>query len=267
MSNVKNITSAVLILGLLCWASCKKTVTQVIDVPAAADSAFLSITNASPAISSLLLYIGNTRISLPDSPLDYGSTTYSSYITGTNTLVPVTHTIPYIRIPSGFQQINFTTPSSSHFLVSVSNYFAAGNYYSVFVTDSSSHGQLPYVLIQDFIRATDTSQAQIRFLNLSPDAPPMDIWAFPNAGVNGYKLFSNCAYLPTNDGQIQAADTFALIKPDPYYFVGAQAGTYNALISGGLIVRGQSISTIYSLGYLSSNGPFQITAFTIQFNP
>jgi hypothetical protein len=266
MRKVTFIPKALVLLGVLLNASCKKETTEVILLTAPADSSYLSVTNASPSISNLLLYVGNERITIPDSPLSYGATTFASYTYSGDAINPVTDTLPYLRIPSGYQQVSFTSPSSTHNFISFSNYFSPGHYYSVFVTDTATHGQVPYVLLEDKIGVTDTSQAQVRFLNLSPDSPPVDIWAFPDVGPNGFKLFSNCAYLPTDYSAVVSADTFSLIKPDPYYFVATQAGTYNVLLNGGLIIRGKTITTIYSLGYLGGNGPNLINVNVIQYN-
>jgi Domain of unknown function (DUF4397) len=255
----------ILLIELMLSGSCKKT-TEVIDVTAAPDSSYLSITNASPAISDLLLYVGNQQIPLPHPPLSYGYTTYSIFVHNNNAINPSSDTIPYVRIPSGYQQVSFTTPTANHYLVSFSNYFAPGTFYSVFVTDTVTHGHVPYVLTQDNFRPSDTGAAQFRFLNLSPDAPPMDIWAFPYAGPNGFEVSSNNPYLPNNDGVLLSVDTFSTIKPAPYYFVATQAGTYNVLLNGGLFVPAKSITTLYSLGYVSGTGPDILNVGVIQYN-
>jgi hypothetical protein len=266
MRTGKFIINAVLLLGLSLNLSCKKQTPQVIYLTAIPDSSYLSVTNASSSIASLLLYVGTQRISLPDSPLSYGSTTFASYTNTANPLNPVTKIIPYIKIPSGYQQLSFRSSSSANTIASISNYFESGNYYSAFITDTATHGQVTCIFMQDEFGVIDSSEAQIRFLNLSPDSPPMDLWAFPNAGANGYKLFSNCTYLPLDYNALVGAQSFALIKPDPYYFVATQAGTYNAILSGGLIVKGESVSTIYSLGYLGGSGLNLINANIIQYN-
>src|SRR5580698_10431304 len=128
---------------LLC--QCKKEQHVVVEV-AQPDSSYLSITNASPSISNLLFYENNEYIPLPDSPFSFGSTTSGSYVLNSgNALNPVVQQGPYIKIPSGYVQLGFRSSSPAAYF-STSNYFENGLNYSVFITDSVTHGQAQYVL-------------------------------------------------------------------------------------------------------------------------
>ncbi len=236
---------------LLC--QCKKG-EHLVPLVAQPDSTYLSITNASPAISNLLFYANNQYIPFPDSPFSFGSTTYRSYLINSgNELNPVIQQLPYIKIPSGYIQLGFQSTSPAAYF-SASNYFENGSKYSIFITDSILHGQAQYILLNDKALPGDSTHGQIRFINLSPDAPALDIYAFLDAGANGTKIFSNCGYLPNDYNSLLNAQTFVPIGAGPYYMVATIAGTYNAVLDGGLIVPPNSVITMYVKGFYNGSG-------------
>lgn len=219
----------------------------------------LSITNAAVGISNLHFFVDNQQVQLPDS-LSYGSTeffTLRNYIYSNIT--------PYRDISYGYRQLGFIMPGDNNFLVSFNNYFKSGAKYSIFIADTISHGQLRYVLLQDNIDPSDSTKTQIRFINLSPDAPAMDVWVFPNAGTYGYKLFSNRPYPVFDYSSIPESQVFSSIDAGPYYFVATIAGTYNVLLQGGLILPGRGVVTIYAKGFLSGTGNNQLDVGVIEF--
>ncbi len=237
---------------LILITACKKEEKITTQNPVA-DSSYISITNASPTLTNLALRINNQRISLPDSPLYYGKTTYTTYFDSYNSLIPIPKKVPYMNIPSGYQQLDFSAVAADISFARVSDYFVRGARYSVFITDTLNHGQLQCVVLADKIGRTDTTKSQIRFLNLSPDAPPLDIWAFPDVGFNGFKLFSNCAYLANDYDSRLKAESFSLINAGPYYFMAMETGTNNVLLEGGLIISGRTVISIYAKGFLAGS--------------
>ncbi len=254
-----------LFLLSIIFFSCKKQ-TTVVYRNTVVDSARVSITNASPAVSNLLLYVDNKKISLPDSPFAYGNTTFTTYVNSNNEINPVIKQLPYIGIAAGYRQLSFasTYPSASF---TANEYFQPGANYSIFITDTIAHGQTQYVVLQDKVGSSDTTHGQIRFFNLSPDSPPLDLYAFPNAGPNGYKIFSGCAYLPNDYNSLIAAESFSQIKSGPYYFIATIAGTSNILLEGGLIIPPQSVATIYAMGFVSGVGINTMDVGVILYKP
>jgi hypothetical protein len=247
---------------LLC--GCKKEEQKVIEY-SQPDSSYLSITNASPSISNLLFYENNVFIPFVDSPFSFGSTTSGNYVINSgNALNPVVQQLPYIKVPAGYIQLGFRSTSPQAYFTT-SNYFENGSNYSLFVTDSISHGQAQYVLLNDKTISVDTTQGQIRFINLSPDAPALDVYAFLNVGANGTKIFSNCAYLPNDSASFANAQTFVPIAAGPYYMVATMAGTYNVVLDGGLIVPAKSVITMYVKGFLSGSGSSVIDIGVISY--
>ena len=139
MRNVKFIINFVLFISFIFLFACnKETASSSPDQNVSYDSTHISITNASPVVSNLILYLNNQKTLLLDSPFSYGETTYSSHINYGNELAPVTIETPYINIPSGYQQLSFGM-SSENISTSFSNYFQPGGSYSIFITDTINH--------------------------------------------------------------------------------------------------------------------------------
>jgi Domain of unknown function (DUF4397) len=257
---------AVLICGIVILISCKKEVNNIYQTPLG-DSSSISITNASPAVSNLQFYLNNQPVSLPNAPLSFGQTVYALYVNSANPYHPDTTLSPYIKISSGYQQIGFGSYGSNDIFSNYENQFEPGNSYSVFITDTLHHGQITTVFLHDFVGKSDSTKAQIRFLNLSPDAPPLDLWAYLNAGANGFKLSSNCAYIPNNFNSLINAQTFSQIEPGPYFFVASAAGTSNIVLQGELYIPGASVITIYTKGYVAGTGTNAIDVGVIEYQP
>lgn len=257
----------ILFAFLLCntfFISCKKEVRTISQIPAA-DSSHISITNASPAITSFQLYLNNKLISLPDSPISFGKTIFISTIRNANTYFPDTVLLPYINIESGYQQLGFGSYGNSNILGQLNNNFEPNASYSLFLTDTIVHGKVSNVLLKDNLRTTDSTISLIRFLNLSPDAPPLDIWAYPNAGYVGYKIFSGCAYLPNDFTSFVKAESFSLIEAGTYYFEARASRTSDFVLGGFLVISGKSVITIYTRGYFKGTGANAIDVSVIQY--
>jgi hypothetical protein len=252
MRKIKLIPWAIFLAGFI-FFSCKKE-TKTIYKAAAADSAYISITNASPSISNLLFYVDNNFIPLPDSPFSFGSTTYQTYINNGNEINPIIRQLPYIKIPTGYDQLRFNSESPGA-LFSTNGYFISGASYSVFITDSVAHGQAKCILLQDLIGNSDITHGQLRFINLSPDAPPLDLYAYSYTTNDGYKLiFSNSGYLPNDYSSTVNAQTFKSMAAGPYDLVVSESGTSNALLAGGLMIDAKGVTTIYTRGFVNGTG-------------
>jgi hypothetical protein len=260
------ILNAVLICGMAILISCKKEVNNIYQTPVT-DSSSISITNASPSVSNLQFYLNNQPVSLANAPLSFGQTAYGIYVNNANPYHPDTTLLPYINISSGYQQLGFGSSGSSDMFSNLNDKFEPGNSYSVFITDTIHHGQITTVLLHDYVGKTDSTKGQIRFLNLSPDAPPLDLWAYLNAGANGFKVSSNCAYIPNDFNSLINAQTFSLIDPGPYFFIAAVAGTSDIVLQGQLYIPGRSIITIYTKGYVAGTGTNAIDVGVIEYQP
>jgi hypothetical protein len=266
MRKSNSIWTIVLACSILFIISCKKEVNTIYRDPVS-DSSSISITNASPAVSNLQFYLNNQPIALPNAPLSFGQTVYAMYVNNANPYRPDTTLLPYINISSGYQQLGFSSYGSSNIFGNLINQFEPGNSYSVFITDTIHHGQITTVLLHDYIGKTDSTHAQIRFLNLSPDAPPLDLWGYLNAGATGYKVSSNCAYIPNDFNSLINGQTFSSINAGPYFFIASVAGTSDIVIQGELYIPGNSIITIYAKGYVGGTGANAIDVGVIEYQP
>ena len=260
------ILNTVLVSGIVFFISCKKEVKNIYQNPVA-DSSDISITNASPAVSNLQFYLNDKLISLPDTPLSYGKTVFATYINNANPYYPDTTILPYINIPTGYQQLGFGSYGSSNKFNTLNNNFEPRGKYSIFITDTFIHGQVKAVLLKDNVGTTDSTKSQIRFLNLSPDAPPLDVWAYPSAGYVGYKIFSGCAYLPNDFNSFTNAELFSVINAGPYYFEATVAGTSDVVLGGLLMIHRQNVITIYTKGYIAGTGTNSIDVGVIEYKP
>jgi hypothetical protein len=111
------------------------------------------------------------------------------------------------------------------------------------------------VILQDIIGSGDSAHGQLRFINLSPNAPPLDMYAFSYTTNDGYKLiFSNCGYLPTDFAAAASAQTFKTLPTGPYDLIAVESGTDTAVSEGGLIVNPNSVTTIYTRGFMNGTG-------------
>src|SRR5580700_3965341 len=152
----------VLIVLAVFFLSCKKE-TKIIYQTLQADSSYVSVTNASPSISNLLFYVDNQFVHVPDSPLSFGNTTFATYVNNPNQINQVTNQLPYVLIPTGYREVNFSSPAPNASFV-LDGFFQPGNRYSIFITDTVIHGQAQSVLLQDKIGPSDSSHGQVRFL-------------------------------------------------------------------------------------------------------
>jgi Domain of unknown function (DUF4397) len=261
----KLILNIALASSMLVFTTCKKV--NTVYQPALIDSSRISITNASPTISDLQFYLNNQPVSLPNAPLSYGQTVYAFYINDANPYRPDTTLLPYINIATGYQQLGFGTHSNSDIYSNSNDEFEPGNSYSVFVTDTLKHGQLTTVFLHDYIGKMDSTHGQIRFINLSPDAPPLDLWAYLDAGPNGVKISGNCGYIPNDFNSLVNAQTFSFIESGPYFFIATEAGTSNIVLQGQLYIPPQNVVTIYTKGYIGGVGNNAIDVGVIQYQP
>jgi Domain of unknown function (DUF4397) len=265
MPTFKKVNSLSLLIVLLSAFSCKKDQTAVQQYIVPTYSA-ISVTNAAVGSGSLSFFLDNQQVQLPDS-LSYGTTAFFNVANNPNPSNPLTGSTPYENVSYGYRQLGFGFPNTPSYLASMKNYFEPGAYYSVFIADTIEYGQLQCILMKDDLTFLDSGKAQIRFVNLSPDAPGMDLWAFPDANTSaGYQLFSNRVFPVYNYGAVLESQQFSTINSGPYYFAAIQTGTSNVLLQGGLIVPNKSVVTIYAKGLLLGTGEKQLDVGVIEYS-
>ena len=144
-----------LVLCMVFFASCIKSK----DVYNGSDNvAALEVINASSGATSLDVALDNNRL-------------YANYFNFGNR-------INYFRAYTGTRNFkvfhandaNNTAPIFSKDLV-----LGNGKYYSAFIVDTAS--KMDVVLLRDSTKAAGRDSVRIRFANMSPDAPALDIYA------------------------------------------------------------------------------------------
>jgi hypothetical protein len=252
-----------LLVFALALTSCRKEQRpNVLNTSDAVTS--ISVTNASTDIQGLQFFVDNQIQLLPDTTLPSGKTSYTlQEIPGVSG--NTTKKVPYIYLMNGYRQLNFALPTSRNYIATRNGYFSPNEKYSVFITDSIKHGQAQCVVLKDSLRVPDSAWAQVRFINLSPGTPPMDIYVYYNAGPSGSKLFTGREYLPTHTSTINDAQRFARIRSGPYYFYATISGSHEVLLEGGLILPPGSVTTIFSKGWLYGIGKSALDVGVIRY--
>ena len=136
-----------IIIGISIFSSCAKTNSTDITI------AYLRAVNASPSLATYNAYLGGSIINSAALPFG-GSTAYNSRSAGTYSL-------------------KFTTASNTESLFTKDVSLNQNTSYSYYLINKP--GQLDGLLISDDLSIPSTDKAYIRFINLSPDAPALDL--------------------------------------------------------------------------------------------
>lgn len=198
---------------LVCLAtliSCKKDAANTTNVTA------LSIVNASPTLSTYDVYLSDVKIN--------------------SAALPFGGTIKYGQYASGSQTIKFTTAGRSESLLTKSISLTPNVYQSYYLIDRP--GSLDGLLVTDDLSATSTDKAFIRFINLSPDAPALDL-----SITSGNSLITGKAY--------KTASAFTTITAGTYSFdLKDGGGTVKTTLADAALTAGRYY-TIISSGFVT----------------
>lgn len=227
-----------LILGLLAFASCSKSDSRnpgYISAPFAQ----VEIAHAVPGISVLDAAFDQNRL-------------------GVKTFV-FTDRIDYLRVSPGQRNLkvfNASAATSNQIFAKDLN-FEAGKFYSLFIVDTAS--KMDIVSLKDSSRSAGPDSVRIRFANMSPDAPGLDLYVQGSSTP----LATNVTYKNAGDFlSFKAALNVRFeIKRTGQPEVLAMSDAYN-LVSG-------KIYTIWSGGYINGSeaGKTKIVASAFTHNP
>lgn len=126
--------------------SCKKEETDT-------TISYLRVVNASPSLATYNAYFNGTMVNSAALPFG-GSASYSSYTPGSYSL-------------------KFTTASNVESLLTKTVTLGVNTYYSTYLINKPA--ALDIYTIADDLSITATDKAYVRFINLSPDAPALDL--------------------------------------------------------------------------------------------
>lgn len=154
------------LLAILLWSSCGKN-----EVPSTESTSYMTIINASPSPATYNVYLNNSKVS--------------------NAALPFGGTIPYAQILSNTYDLKFTSAGSAESLLSKNIILAEYTNYSYFLIGVT--GQLDLISFKDNL-SVRSEKASLRFINLSPDAPSLDL-----AIKDKSNIVSNQTYKQANE--------------------------------------------------------------------
>lgn len=149
LSYLKNLkfSSTILLFILVAFSACKKE--EEIDTTLSN----IRVINAAPTLATYYPFINSGLISSAALPYG-GSTAYNANISGANT-------------------IKFTAENNTESLLTKTVNLNANNYYSFYLINKP--GALDGLVIADDLSLPAADKAYIRYINLSPDAPALDL--------------------------------------------------------------------------------------------
>lgn len=148
--STKGLLCLVVAGSLLLLSSCLKNDNNNLSVQASG----MALINAAPGSPALDFYSEDTRNNLP---------TQFAYDT----------VLSYWGAYPGFRVFGVTLHNSNQFLGSKQFYLKPGNAYSLFVTDTI--GAIKLVCLDDSLDVKDSTTGNIRFANMSADAPALNL--------------------------------------------------------------------------------------------
>jgi hypothetical protein len=151
--------------AIICLGSCKKEETD--DTPYTA----ISVVNASPTVTTYDIYLGTSKLNGVAIPAG-GSVGYSQRVAGAYDLK---YTI------AGRTETAYTTPVN----------LATNAYHSFFLVGRTA--ALDGFLTTDDLSAVSETNAFIRFVNVSPDAPALDLFVKGGNAVVTNKTFKTAS--------------------------------------------------------------------------
>jgi hypothetical protein len=176
--------TATFVVGLLGLNSCKKE--EVDNTPYSG----ISIVNAAPTVATYDVYLGDTRLN--------------------NAALPAGGGVAYTKQVAGSYDLKFTVAGRFESIFTKNISLPQNIYQSYFLLGKPA--AFEGLLINDPEMEASTTNAYVRFINVSPDAPAFDL-----AIVSGATLATNKGY--------KAYSTFVPVAKGTYTFNVLQAGT------------------------------------------
>jgi hypothetical protein len=215
-------------IGMICLlsvllSSCLKDNNNYVNQPAA----LVTVINASPDSQPLDFFMNQNRVN--NAPIAYSDR------------------LDYFRAYPGNRTANFYIAGSQQKVISDSVTLQVNKYYSIFLANHVSKPDV--VFLADSISAPAAGMASIRFGNLSPDAPAVDL------GIKGGALLaSNVSY--------KGFSLFVPVQGDNTYTLEIrQAGTSTVLASiSNRTLHGGAIYTVWLQGFAAATDQTKLAA-------
>jgi len=140
---------------LILLSSCKKTETDTTPYTAVA------VYNASPSVATYDVYLGSTRLN--------------------NAALPLGGGVAYSQQVAGSYDIKLTVAGRAESLYTKTVNLTQNNYHSFYLIGKPN--AFDGIFLTDDLSATSTTNAFVRFVNLSPDAPALSLAITGGAAV------------------------------------------------------------------------------------
>ena len=203
----RNLVISFGLLAILLWSSCGKN-----EAISTEGTSYMTIINASPGLATYNIYLNSSKMN--------------------SAALPLGGTVPYAQVLSNTYDLKFTTAVNTESLLTKSIVLAENSNYSYFLIGVP--GQLDLISFKDNLSVA-SEKASLRFINLSPDAPALDL-----AIKEKSNLISNQAYKQANEFLQVEPGTFDLDIKDKS--TGSVKTTLNVTLVAGryytIIVRG-----------------------------
>jgi hypothetical protein len=209
----KSVPVFVCAIGLVAlMSSCVKSSMNNTPPPPVAALMFVQ---AAPDQAPLDLLLGTVRVN--QAPINYGENS------------------PYFNVNPGSFRAAFYTDATQQVILLDTVHFSQNTAYSLFLANKPGHTET--VLLTDTLNKPAAGNAAIRFVNLSPDAPAVDL-----AVQGGAVLVANKSY--------KGHSSFAPIAGNPgYTFEVRQAGTNTVLATlSNVTLTGGGLYTVWFHG-------------------
>lgn len=198
--------------------------------------AALSVIHASPGLQKFDFVVNNQRIN--SSPFDYSQR------------------LPYFNIYGGTRTFGIYKVQSTDSIKLGSFEAKSDNYYSIYVIGQATNPQ--FLVLTDSLTQPSAAKANLRFLNLSPDAPALSLSLSQNEGQDS-TLFSNLNY--------KSHSAFTGIKGGKTYTFKIKSADQTTLATvEDVNVESGRIYTIWSKGLINSTNDTTKVGIIIQPN-
>lgn len=190
--------------------SCKKEETDTTPYTAVA------IYNASPTASTYDVYLGSTRLN--------------------NAALPLGGGVAYSQQVAGSYDVKFTVSGRSESLYTKTVNLSQNNYHSFYLIGRPN--AFDGIFITDDLTATSTTNAFVRFVNLSPDAPALALAIKGGAAIatsQTYKGVSSYVQVAAGTYSLDVKDNLTAVVKTTLTGVNLVANGHYTVFANGLI--------------------------------
>jgi len=146
----------------------------------------------------------------------------------------------YVPLPTGTRNVKVNVFNTSTTVIEANLDLSANTNYSVFAIDSVSSIE-PLVLVDD-LTAPASGKTHVRFVHLSPDAPPVDI-----AVKDGPVVFSEVSF--------RGFESFTQLDAGTYNLEVRLANTMTTVLPlGDITLEAGTIYTVFAKGFVGGTG-------------